>query len=375
MWELVRKDLRQFAADRKAMIISFAVPVSIASFMGLLFGNITSGSTPQKIGVLVVDQDRSAISKEAVQKLNGSPSAEVKETTLEDARAKIRKGEAGIAVVIPPGFGDKALQALAGGPKPQMEALVDPARSMEAQVVQGAVIQATMGAVAHAASGSDTAGSLPFEIKSNKSVTGLSDNWSGVSHAFAGMAIQGLLFWAVESAMIILRERRMGIWSRLRSAPISGNTMIFGRLLSSALRALLVLSVVIGFGIAVFGIRVRGSYTGLALLGVADAFMAAGFGLFVASLGKTEAQSRGLTILAVLTMTMLGGAWFPSFMMPGWVQTLSLGIPVRWAVDGLDGMTWRGLGLDAAAKDAAVLLGFATVFTVFALRRFRYESS
>ncbi len=40
---------------------------------------------------------------------------------------------------------------------------------------------------------------------------------------------------------------------------------------------------------------------------------------------------------------MLGGAWFPVFLMPQWVQTVSLAIPARWAVDGFDGMLWRGL--------------------------------
>ena len=47
-------------------------------------------------------------------------------------------------------------------------------------------------------------------------------------------------------------------------------------------------------------------------------------------------------------MVMLGGAWVPSFVFPEWLQTVSLFVPTRWAVDGLDAMTWRGLGLDAA---------------------------
>ena len=70
-------------------------------------------------------------------------------------------------------------------------------------------------------------------------------------------------------------------------------------------------------------------------------------------------------------MTMLGGAWFPSFMMPEWVQRLSFAVPVRWALDGFDAMLWRGQGLAAALTPVAGLLFFALVFGLVAAFRFR----
>jgi len=77
---------------------------------------------------------------------------------------------------------------------------------------------------------------------------------------------------------------------------------------------------------------------------------------------------------AVLGMTLLGGAWFPSFLMPRWVQTVSLAIPSRWALDGFDAMTWRGFGLSAALIPSLMLLGFAAAFGAFAFARFRWEA-
>jgi ABC-2 type transport system permease protein len=44
-------------------------------------------------------------------------------------------------------------------------------------------------------------------------------------------------------------------------------------------------------------------------------------------------------------------------------------------VDGLDAMTWRGLGLDAAILPTLVLLGFAVLFIVLTLARFRWEEA
>jgi ABC-2 type transport system permease protein len=74
-------------------------------------------------------------------------------------------------------------------------------------------------------------------------------------------------------------------------------------------------------------------------------------------------------------MVMLGGAWVPSFVFPAWLQQATKVVPVRWAVDGLDAMTWRGLGLSAAVAPTLVLLGFAVVFGLVALARFRWEEA
>jgi ABC-2 type transport system permease protein len=42
-------------------------------------------------------------------------------------------------------------------------------------------------------------------------------------------------------------------------------------------------------------------------------------------------------------------------------------------VDGIDAMTWRGLGLDAALWPSAVQLGFALLFAAVAVWRFRWR--
>lgn len=373
LFEMIRKDLKLFASDRRAMIISFAVPIAIASFMAFITSSASQGKPATKIAVLVVDQDHSPVTADVVKALAKSESVEPKTTTLEAAEQSLRNGDAGLAVVLPSGFGSQSGPAMTGGPKPQLRFLSDPSKAAEAGVAKAAVTQAIMQTVARDTFGGNP--SPPFEVKEvAQNAPKQGSEWSGESHAFAGMAVQGLLFWAIECAMGILRERKQGIWKRQRTAPVSANALLLGRLLSASVRALAIVIVVFGYGALAFHIRIGGSWLGFATVAVAASVMAAAFGMFVAALGKTEQQSRGLSILAVLTMTMLGGAWFPSFLMPKWVQTVSLAIPVRWAVDGFDFMTWRGGGLDVALRSAGILLAFAAVFAVFALRRFRYEA-
>lgn len=102
--------------------------------------------------------------------------------------------------------------------------------------------------------------------------------------------------------------------------------------------------------------------------------MAASYGLLIASLGKTPQAARGLSIFATLVMVMLGGAWFPAFLFPASVQKITLLVPTRWAMDGIDAMTWRGLGFEAAVLPTVVLLGFTVLLGALAVWRFRWEA-
>ena len=103
------------------------------------------------------------------------------------------------------------------------------------------------------------------------------------------------------------------------------------------------------------------------------ALLTSSFGLLLAAIGNNPEATRGLAIFATLLMVMLGGAWVPSFVFPEWLQTLSLAVPTRWAVDGLAAMTWRGLGIDAALAPMAVLIAFSAAMFALAIWRFRWD--
>lgn len=388
LYELVRKDLKVFVSDRKAMIISFAVPVVIASFMAMLFGNTGNASSangPQvksKISVAVVDEDHGNVSKDFVDRLQKNDSLQPFVTDRATAKKWVNEGRASFGFVIPSGFSKQSVAAMQGnGASAPLEKMSDPSKSTEAAVAEGissrvlasAVVKATYGEVPGA---SDR--TAPFEFKEAPKPAGSESQQdatktSGIAHAFAGMAIQGLLFWSIEAAMSILRERRQGIWRRMRAAPVTPFSILLGKVLSGSVRALMIMAVVFGAGAILFHIRVAGSFVGFGLVALASSFMAATFGLFVAALGKTEQQSRGLSILAVLSMLMLGGAWFPSFLMPSWFQSISMLVPVHWAVDGFDAMIWRAQGLTDSLRFAGVLVCFSLVFGVIALKRIKWE--
>ena len=123
---LVRKDLKLFFNDRRAVIVSILVPIVLASFFGYLFGGQGGNAEMSKVSVLVIDQDASNISRGLITQLGSDKNLDVKPSTLEAAREAVRKGKATAAIVIPKDFGRDAGHALfTGATKPELGVLYE----------------------------------------------------------------------------------------------------------------------------------------------------------------------------------------------------------------------------------------------------------
>ena len=421
---MVRKDLLLFFSDRRSVIVSFVVPIAIASFFGAVFSGGGQNREPARIAVAIVDQDGSAIAKAIVAGAETDKNLKVAKPTVDEARDAVKAGRTAVAVVIPKDFGDASGGAFFGdGEKPVLTLLHDPSKSTELAMVRGVMTQHVMEAVSQEMFGGDQGRQLiektlpqiqssptmaadqkkllvdmlgsvqkfyrdqpaggqdtprrrgltmPYTVNEEAMTAGSNIAYNGYAHSFAGMAIQFLLFAMANIGVEMLLERQRGLWSRLRSAPISKVTLLAGKAASGTLISLMILLVSFGFAMAVFGVRIQGSVIGFFGISVACAVMASTFGLLVAALGNSPATARGVTTLAVLMMVMLGGAWVPTFVFPAWLQQFTLIVPVRWAVDGLDAMTWRGIGLNGALLPVAVLAAFAAAFWAIAASRFRW---
>ena len=230
-----------------------------------------------------------------------------------------------------------------------------------------------MRAAAQAALARPSAFSLPFTTEAVESTARTDRPYNGYAHSFAGMGVQFILFMGIEVGVGVLLARRLGLWKRLRAAPLSRSLLLGSHIASGAITALVLLAIIYAAAIGIFHVRIDGSVAGFVGIAIAFALLTSSFGLLIAAIGKTPEATRGLAIFATLVMVMLGGAWVPSFVFPPWLQTASLVVPTRWAVDGLDAMTWRGLGFDAAIAPIAVLLAFSALFAAIAIWRFDWE--
>jgi ABC-2 type transport system permease protein len=386
---LVRKDLILYFSNRRALVMSIAAPIVIAAFFGAIFGN--GNDKPSRIPIALADRDGSAVSKAIDAAVATDPAFEVMNVDEAAAVALAKRGKVRAAIVLPAGFGDAARAALIdGADKPVVAVHYDPSQATAMTLVRGLLAQHVMTALGEslgtaagspvrvAAATSSLAPapmrfSLPFETRAVASTASADKPYNGYAHSFAGMGVQFILFMGIEVGVGVLLARRLGLWKRLRAAPLSRRLLLGSHIASGAITALVLLAIIYAAAIGFFHVRIEGSTAGFVAIAIAFALLTSSFGLLIAAIGKTPEATRGLAIFATLVMVMLGGAWVPSFVFPPWLQTASLVVPTRWAVDGLDAMTWRGLGFDAAIAPTAVLLGFSALFAAIAIWRFDWE--
>lgn len=125
----------------------------------------------------------------------------------------------------------------------------------------------------------------------------------------------------------------------------------------------------------VFGMSLGSAPAAMLVITLATAAAATGLGLLVASLGKTASQIGGFSTLLTLTLAAIGGMMVPVFTMPEIMQTISKISPHNWALTAYQDVIVRGLGLSDILLESAVLGGFALVFFLFAVWRFRFEEN
>ena len=417
---LFRKDLLLFFGNRRALIMSFVAPILMASFFGYVFGG-SSNAERSKVKVGLVDLDGGPVAQAIAKKLGEEKTLEIRRMERGAAEAAVKRGDLKVAAVIPANFGTDASRTMfrPDQKKPVIELLYDPSASIERQMVEGMLMGRVMeavtqeafsnnkladdtiadlderkinapwsqilrsllhqvkelnaNAVAEPGSGGGNAGlTVPFTTEAKAMAARPGENMTG--HYFSGMGVQFILFLGIEAGVSILLQRQRGLWKRFRSAPITRAQLLGSRAASAAFCSLLIIAVMFTVARIVFGVRIDGSFPGFALVALSIALMTAGYGLCIASFGQTPEGTRPLATLVTLLLVMLGGSWIPAFLFPAWLQRATLVTPTRWAVDGLDAMTWRGLGMEAALPAVGVILAWGAVVAGIALYKFRWET-
>lgn len=413
------KDVQVFLADRNGAAMTLLLPILLGAMTGTLFA-----PRPSTAGVelLVVDQDGGPRARALIAAMVESEALAVEEVDEAQARARVTRGDAPLALVLPPGTSAALRPAAMFGADPGTLVLLrDPSRQVEGRLAAGVLqqlmmeqvsrrfgepealrevfahLRATVGRDAGVAwgaffeLGASLIDALPEAAGPGDGAVGLrppltlqaqdlapidDDGLSGYdtyAQNMAGMLCMFLLFMAQGAARGLAADRARGLLDRLSASPLSGSQILAGTALGVAAIGLLMAATLYAVAVAFFGVEVRGPWLGFIAVLLGTLTFSGGFALLLAGLGHTEKQIENLGTFAILVMSFLGGAWLPSFLMPGWLQTLALGLPTRWITDGLAAMTWRGLGLADGLTTAAVLLAWGGACGAIGLWRFRWR--
>ena len=131
------------------MIISFVVPIAIASFFGSIFSGPADNAEPARIAVAIVDHDGSAVSKAIVAGAEADKNLKLTTPAEAEARDVVKRGKTTRRRRHPAGLRRRRRQRVL---RRRREAgarrcCYDPSRSIELAMVRGILTQHVMEAV------------------------------------------------------------------------------------------------------------------------------------------------------------------------------------------------------------------------------------
>ena len=346
---LARAMFLGFRRDRGALFFTIALPLLFLVIIGGLFAK---QSTPRskilEIGAVGVVDQMPAGMRSGFEK-------SMKITKIADRAAaleKVRKGDyaaaleqSGDQVVIHFSAADQVKSGTAQG---QVEGLVQAAN----QAASGRAPKYTLRAER-------------VEDRSLKAIQYITPGLLGWALAAAGMfgASTTLVTW-----------RTKGILRRLRLSPVPIRTVFAARVAVSLGTALVQTVLFIGVAtLPFFGLRLSHYWwmaIPIVLCGVL-AFLA--IGMLIGAWAKTQETAQAVSQLVVLPMAFLGGSFFPIDQGPKWLRVVSEIFPLRHLNEGMLKVMARGAGPASVLPQMGILLAFALVATVLAVRVFRWE--
>ncbi len=172
-----------------------------------------------------------------------------------------------------------------------------------------------------------------------------------------GMALMFLMFAVTYGGRSLLAENREGTLPRMLQTPTATAQILGGKVLGIFLTAVAQLTILIGGTSLLFRLG-WGEPLGVALLILAAAFAASGWGLLIATLVKTPAQVANFGSVIMLIFGLLGGSFFDMSLLPRWISTLGKITPNAWGLQGFTTLAGGGtLGSIGEPLLALVLMG------------------
>lgn len=388
---IAAKDMKILIRDRNALILMFILPMMIISVAGLALGGSFEDNI--KVDVLVVDLDNKHLSKEFVQFLEDMDILDVDMESNEfAARDRVMNKEYGRLVIVPKGFTEYIMTGL----DTELLIISDPSKDSHntvlKKIIEGytnrmstyVVTIKTFNAYGVPTYDQEKVFDIvkivdrfiappPVTVTTQSSTTDTKEPSSFIQYV-PGFAVMFLLLTCVEVGSVsLLKEQESGTLRRLVTAPISRSEIIGGKIASIFIRGFIQLSVLLLFGQVFFDLNLGSSIAAIIILITAVTLAGTGLGMLVAVLVKTKDQASSVSTMLVLTMSALGGSWWPLNIQPPFMQDLAHFTITAWAMDGFYNLLYFDTGVSGIIKEVGVLLLMSVVFFGIATSRFKFE--
>jgi ABC-2 type transport system permease protein len=165
----------------------------------------------------------------------------------------------------------------------------------------------------------------------------------------------------------IFAERGWRTWDRLRATPARTSELLIGKAAPALALLIAQQAVVLGFGAAVFGLRVPDPGL-LAVAAGAWAFALLGLGATLGAVARSQSELNVAYDIGGLLLSAMGGALVPLAELPGWAHAIAPVSPGYWAMAALRsallGQTAGTLRAVAVLAAIAVAAGALAIWRV-----------
>jgi ABC-2 type transport system permease protein len=186
-----------------------------------------------------------------------------------------------------------------------------------------------------------------------------------------GMNLMGSGIWGLGFAIVDARKKRL--LKRLIATPMSRAQYLSSFVLSRLTLLCLEVALLLGFGVLVFGVPLRGSLLLLAVICLLSSLAFSSIGLLISSRAQTMEGASGLMNLVMLPMWIFSGVFFSASRFPHEIQPFIQLLPLTAVIDALRGNILRGAGWQTVIPELAIILGWMVVSFILALKLFRWR--
>jgi ABC-2 type transport system permease protein len=186
-----------------------------------------------------------------------------------------------------------------------------------------------------------------------------------------GMNLMGSAIWGMGFAIVDARRRKL--MKRLIATPMPRHYYLLSFLFSRLVMLVIEVGFLLGFGVFVFKVPVRGSLPELVLLCVITSLSFGALGLLIASRVNTIEAASGLMNLVMMPMWIVSGVFFSAQRFPDMLQPVIKALPLTAAIDALRANMLQGAGLAQVSSELMVLTAWLVVCFPVALKLFRWR--
>lgn len=395
MFSIAFKDLKIFIRDRKALLLTFLLPIALITLFTIAYGGLFGKSQPQPEYLLINDQDSSTFSAKLIGLLDKIDGMALQSTDTAAGKNLIRSGKR-LAMLH---LGEGLEQASETGSALPITLFFDEGRRIEAGMLQEVLlsrlapvleekrnaqrirtfmiqryamlgpdmVEELSGDVTEFMQEGESQGALisPVPLAGREGI-----NW-GLIQAVAGVAVMMLLFSVAAIGSSIIEEKEEGTLKRLQTSPLPSWQILAGKQISALAIAITQLVIMFLFGWLAFGLDIWMNPLGLGINIFATALACSSFGIFLAAISRSRKQVESLSTIVILIMSAIGGSMIPLFLMPKFMHTLAMFSVNYWSIDAFFDILARDAATLTILWKSGVLIGMSALLMFTSLHFFR----